>query len=185
MASPAARSSLPLAGRRRPGDRWRAHLRRPPLPRPHARATSSSTIPNRSSRWSAMSCSRARSAAGTFPHGDQQQLIASITQRLGRWATRPPSSRPRADVDLRPRTRNQSLRWRCGARGCLTCNSGPFAIGAAVRDDPAAAAGYPAEMRRRSSQFLLLSIALKVPQWLSPREKPRRRSGTCAAAIMR
>jgi hypothetical protein len=46
-----------------------------------------------------------------------------------------------------------------------------FAIGAPVRDDPAAAPRvYPVEMRRRSSQFLLLSgFQLKVPQWLSPR----------------
>src|SRR5690348_13126666 len=61
-----------------------------------------------------------------------------------------------------------------------------FAIGAAVRDDPAAAlGGNPGEMRRRSSQFLLMSFDHKVPQWLSPREKLRRRSETCAAAIMR
>ena len=40
-------------------------LQRPPLPRPHARAMSSSTIPNRSWRSSATCCSRDRSAAAT------------------------------------------------------------------------------------------------------------------------
>ena len=61
--------------------------------------------------------------------------------------------------------------------------SAPAAIGAAVRDDPAAASGS-APLRhgadRRNFYF-----DSKVPQWLSPREKPRRRSATCAAAITR
>ena len=39
-------------------------VRRPPLPRPHARPCRLPPSANRSSRWSATSCSRARSAAG-------------------------------------------------------------------------------------------------------------------------
>src|SRR6185312_9314917 len=69
--------------------------------------------------------------------------------------------------------------------------SATSAIGAAVRDDPAATRGVPEKgtLPRRGADrrnFLLMSeLHLKVPQWLSPREKPRRPSGTCAAAIMR
>ena len=63
-------------------DRRRVDLRRPPLPRPHARPRRLSPRRNRSSRWSATSCSRARSAAGTSRMGNQQQLIRSITERL-------------------------------------------------------------------------------------------------------
>ena len=33
--------------------------------------------------------------------------------------------------------------------------------------------------------FIVVPNISKVPQWLSLREKPRRPSGTCAAAIMR
>ena len=72
----------PLAGGRRHGHRRRADLRGPPLPRPHARPCRLPPSRNRSWRWSATSCSRARSAAADFPRGDQQQLIRSITRKL-------------------------------------------------------------------------------------------------------
>ena len=58
------------------------------------------------------------------------------------------------------------------------------AIGAAVRDDPAAARGsYPAEMRRRSSQFFIVchswfeGAAMAVPKRkTSPSKRNMRRS---------
>ena len=61
------RHAGPLAARGRLVDPGRAPLRRPALPGPHARATSSSSTTPPASRWSATCCSRARSAAPTFP----------------------------------------------------------------------------------------------------------------------
>ena len=71
-----------LAGRRRHGDGRQADLRRPPLPRPHARPC---RLPP--SRIEARD-RRRRAVPGIgrpdwdFPRGNHQQLLDSITQRL-------------------------------------------------------------------------------------------------------
>ena len=78
---PAVRAR-PLAGRRRHRDGRRADLQRPPLPRPHAGPCRLPPSPNRSSRWSATCCSRARSAAPTFRAAITRHLLDSIVERL-------------------------------------------------------------------------------------------------------
>ena len=63
-------------------DRRRTDARGDPLPRPHAGPRGVLPPPDAASRSSATCCSRARSAAPTFPMGNHQDLIDSITQKL-------------------------------------------------------------------------------------------------------
>ena len=91
-------------------------------------------------------------------------------------------ARPRADVDLRPRASDQSVRRGCGARLGLTCASGHFRYRSrGSRRSGRRRAGNPAEMRRRSSQFLLITAfegaAMAVPKRkTSPSKRNMRRS---------
>ena len=77
---PAVRA-VALAGRRRPGDRRRADLRCPSLPRPHAWPR---RLPPSESKLALVGDVLFRGSVGRwdFPRGDQQQLIRSITDRL-------------------------------------------------------------------------------------------------------
>ena len=111
--------------RRRPGD---ASANSPstsataPATRP---ATSSSTI--RESKLALVGDVLFRGSVGRwdFPHGDQQQLIRSITDAAVADGRRDRvRAGPRPDVDLRPRAPDQSVRRRCGARGRLEGRDG-------------------------------------------------------------
>ena len=104
----------PLAGRRRPGDRRRTDLRRPPLPRPHAWPRRLPPCPDRSSLWSATSCSRARSAAPISPAAITSNCSIRSPSACGRWAATPISSpataRCRPSPTNAPPTRSSATR---------------------------------------------------------------------------
>ena len=78
-----------------------------------------------------------------FPRGDQQQLIRSITTRLwpmGDDTAFVPGHGPMSTFGHERRT--NPLVGDAAAGGGMTLQArAPFAIGAAVRDDPAAARG--------------------------------------------
>ena len=72
-------------------------------------------------------------------------------------------------------------------------DTGPAAMIAgasrALRKDPGLQFTFYGDERQVEAQIVAIFIVVpnvsKVPQWLSLREKPRRPSATCAAAIMR
>ena len=102
----------PLAGRRRPGDRRRIDLRRPPLPRPHPRPC---RLPPRpvEARFGRRRPVQGLDRPHRFPArqspGSDRFDHPALWPMGGDTQFRP---RPRPDVDLRPRTRHQPVRRR-------------------------------------------------------------------------
>ena len=136
--------AVALAGGRRPGERRRADTSTSATAPATPPATSSSTIPNRSWRWSATCLFRGSVGRWDFPHGDQQQLISSITTRLwpmGDDTAFVPGHGPMSTFGHERATNPfvSDAALRLAPR--QACARAPCAIGAAVRDDPAATCG--------------------------------------------
>ena len=118
----------PLARRRRHRHRRRADPRGPPLPRPHPRPRRLPPPRIRSSRWSATSCSRARSAAGISPTATSSTSSARSPRGCGRWATTPPSSPDTAPMSTfgHERATNPLVGDRAARRARPDLRSRPF-----------------------------------------------------------
>ena len=124
------------------GHRRRAHLRCPPLPRPHARPC---RLPSPESKLALVGDVLFKGSVGRwdFPRGDQQQLIRSSSPGCGRWATRPgfvPGHGPMSTFGHERATNpfvGDARRWRPKApRSVHEAAASPAAAGRSARATP-------------------------------------------------